>query len=87
VAASEVGGIRELLRNEETGLLVPPGDPETLAAAVIRLAEDPALAASLGKKLRSALSQEYTLSRMVRQTEDLYLRLYQQKLGTGAIKK
>jgi glycosyltransferase involved in cell wall biosynthesis len=54
VVASEVGGIRELLRNEETGLLVPPGDPKTLAAAVIRLAEDPALAASLGKKLRSA---------------------------------
>jgi len=75
VVASEVGGIRELLRNEETGLLVPPGDPKTLATAVIRLAEDPALAASLGKKLRSTLSQEYTLSRMVRQTEDLYLRL------------
>ncbi len=81
VVVSEVGGIRELVRNEETGLLVPPGDPEALAAAVIRLAEDPALAASLGKKLRSALSQEYTLSRMVRQTEDLY----QKKLGTGPV--
>lgn len=75
VAASEVGGIRELVRNEETGLLVPPGEPEALAAAVIRLAENPALAEHLGRKLRSSLAQEYTLSRMARRTEDLYLRL------------
>jgi glycosyltransferase involved in cell wall biosynthesis len=87
VVASEVGGIRELVRTEETGLLVPPGDPEALAAAVIRLAEDRSLGEGLGKKLRAVLSQEYTLSRMVEQTQDLYLRIYQKKLGTGPKKK
>jgi glycosyltransferase involved in cell wall biosynthesis len=81
VVASEVGGIRELVKNQETGLLVPPGDPAALADAVIRLTEDPDLAQSLGRKLRSSLSEEYSLSRMLQQTQDLYLRLCQQKRG------
>ncbi len=81
VVASDVGGIRELVKNRETGLLVPPGDIEALADAVIRLADDPDLAHSLGKELKASLSEEYSLPRMLQQTQDLYLRLYRQKRG------
>jgi glycosyltransferase involved in cell wall biosynthesis len=81
VIASEVGGIRELVKNGETGLLVPPGDIDALADALVRLAEDPDLARDLGRRLRLSLSEEFSLSRMLQQTRDLYLRLSRQKLG------
>jgi glycosyltransferase involved in cell wall biosynthesis len=45
--ASEVGGIPGVLTNNVHGLLVPPGDPVALAAAIHKLAEQPTLAAQL----------------------------------------
>lgn len=47
VIASNVGGLPELVRNGDTGLLVPPSDPTALAAAMRQLAEDPELRARL----------------------------------------
>lgn len=49
VVASRVGGLPEAVINGETGILVPPNNPEALAAAVIALLEDPARAAALGE--------------------------------------
>jgi glycosyltransferase involved in cell wall biosynthesis len=46
--ASRVGGIPEVVRDGESALLVPPGDPAALAAALRRVLVDPALAARLG---------------------------------------
>jgi glycosyltransferase involved in cell wall biosynthesis len=40
VIGSSVGGIPELVRHEETGLLVPPGDPDALSHAIVRLLTD-----------------------------------------------
>ncbi|MDR0220577.1 MAG: glycosyltransferase [Lachnospiraceae bacterium] len=45
-----IGGCRELLRDGENGLLVPPGDAEALAVAMSRHAEDPAAAAAMGRE-------------------------------------
>jgi glycosyltransferase involved in cell wall biosynthesis len=50
--ASSVAGIPEILTDSRTGLLVPPGDAGALAAAMGRLAQDPALRASLGAAAR-----------------------------------
>jgi glycosyltransferase involved in cell wall biosynthesis len=47
--ASSVGQVRHLLRDGETGLLVPPGDPQALAGALRRLADDSALRRRLGE--------------------------------------
>ena len=47
IVAASTGGIPELVRDGSTGLLVPPRNPAALAAAVIRLLGDPALAARL----------------------------------------
>ncbi len=52
IVASDLAAIREVLVHEETGLLVPPGDPAALAAALQRLAADPSLAARLGAAAR-----------------------------------
>ena len=56
VVASDVGGIPEVVRHGETGLLVPPGDVDALAAALDLLAGDPRLRARLaaGARARSA---------------------------------
>src|SRR2546425_12634909 len=52
VVASRVGGLAEAVVHEETGLLVPPGDPTALAAAPARPARDPDLRARLGAARR-----------------------------------
>jgi glycosyltransferase involved in cell wall biosynthesis len=49
VITANTPAARELLVDDESALLVPPGDPEALAAAVRRLAEDPALARRLAE--------------------------------------
>ena len=61
VVATDVGGLRDLLTHEHTGLLVPPDDPRAMAAALRRLLEDASLAASLsanGKLLADASSPD-----------------------------
>jgi glycosyltransferase involved in cell wall biosynthesis len=49
VVATNVGGIPEVVRDGATGLLVPPHDPAALAAALGRLAADPALRRRMGE--------------------------------------
>lgn len=54
IVASRVGGIPELIEDGRTGILIPPGDASALAAALARLANDPALRARLGAAARQA---------------------------------
>ncbi|MFL5766697.1 MAG: glycosyltransferase family 4 protein, partial [Actinomycetota bacterium] len=49
VLGSDVGGIPELVQAGATGALVPPGDPEALAVAVLRLFADPGRTAEMGE--------------------------------------
>jgi colanic acid/amylovoran biosynthesis glycosyltransferase len=60
--ATWITGIPELIRTEVDGLLVPPADPEALAAAILRLIDDPALGARLGKSARQKVLAEYNLT-------------------------
>ena len=50
VVASDLPSLREVLKNEENALLVPPGEPEALAAAIQRLADDPEMANRLAAR-------------------------------------
>jgi glycosyltransferase involved in cell wall biosynthesis len=52
VACYDLGGIRDIVLPDETGILVPAGDTEAFAGAVSRLAHDPALRARLGDRAR-----------------------------------
>ena len=69
--ASDVGSVREAVTDEETGLLVPPGDVDRLAAAV-RRALDPELGTRLGEAGRAQALERFTVERMVRAYEGLY---------------
>ena len=72
VVATPVGGIRETVVPGETGLLVPVDDPGALAAAILTLLDDPALAAHLaGEAQRRALAR-FAVEPMVERTVALY---------------
>ncbi len=60
IVASNIGQIAEVLTDEESALLVPPDDPEALAAAVIRLIDDSCLRVRLGSKARAAAEARHT---------------------------
>jgi len=72
VVASRVGGIPELVADGVTGDLVPPGDSDALAAALLNLLEQPARGAAYGRAGRACIEQRYSFERMVMQFETLY---------------
>jgi glycosyltransferase involved in cell wall biosynthesis len=65
VVSSRLSGIPELVEHGRTGLLVPPGDPAALAAAIERIARDPSLASALGSRARQRVRDGFSLSRYV----------------------
>ena len=60
VIATDVPGIRDVVRDGVTGLLVPPGDPAALAAAVARLSADPTLRHRLTTAARADVRDRFT---------------------------
>jgi glycosyltransferase involved in cell wall biosynthesis len=71
VVATDVGGIPELVRDGENGLLVPPADPAALAKAIQRLAADGPERRRMGREGRIRLERNFTLERKIRETEQL----------------
>jgi len=67
-----VGSIGELARDEVTALIVPPRDAEALAAAISRLAADPALGSELGLAARRHCVENYSYERMLDRMEAIY---------------
>jgi phosphatidylinositol alpha-mannosyltransferase len=71
VVATDIAGYREVVRDGREGLLVPPRDPEALAAAMGRVLGDSELAASLGEAGR-ARAERYRWDRVVDELEQAY---------------
>ena len=72
VIAASIGGLEDLVRDGETGLLVPPGDAELLAAAMLELANDPARAATMGLEARRRAIESFPEVRCTERTEEVY---------------
>src|SRR5882762_7591463 len=72
VVATRVGGIKEVVVDEETGLLVPPSDPAKLGRAITRILEDPTTAAKMGKAGRRHVLKLFTWDRIAAKTLELY---------------
>lgn len=75
VVATRVGGIPEIVKDGETGLLVPPADDEALAKAILRLASDPGLRRRMGEAGRRRFLEFFTAEAMARKTVELYERV------------
>ncbi len=72
VIATGVGGIYGLVRNNETGLVVPPSDSGALAERILELLNDPVRARAIGEAGRVLVREEFGVERMVAQTAALY---------------
>jgi glycosyltransferase involved in cell wall biosynthesis len=84
IVASRVATIPEVVADGETGLLVPAGDPLALADALAQLAEDPDRAARMGEAGRERLRRQFSVEKMVGDTELLYRELLDERaLGVG----
>jgi glycosyltransferase involved in cell wall biosynthesis len=60
VVATAVGGVPEMVENGATGLLVPPGDEDALAAALLRLLRESDLALRMGERARGRVAEHFT---------------------------
>ncbi len=78
VAGSRVGGLPEIV-DESVGALFEPGQPPSLAEAVVRLWSDPEGLARRGEAGRRRVAERFSLARLV----DRHLEIYRELLGSG----
>jgi glycosyltransferase involved in cell wall biosynthesis len=74
IVATAVGGVPDLIEDGRDGLLVPAGDLDALAAALLELLADPARARSLGAAAQARQRAEFTIAANVSRLEMLYER-------------
>jgi glycosyltransferase involved in cell wall biosynthesis len=72
VVSTDVGGVGDLVVHDETGWLVPPGDPPALARAIQGLLADPALRARLAVAARPAALSRHDVKGLIHRMETLY---------------
>jgi glycosyltransferase involved in cell wall biosynthesis len=74
IVATAVGGTPEAVSDGETGLLVPPRDPDRCAAAVERLLDIAALARQMGQRARLRAAERFSIRCTLQLTQELYAR-------------
>jgi glycosyltransferase involved in cell wall biosynthesis len=83
VVATRVGGIPDMISSGVEGVLVPPGNPEAIAAAVADLLRHPDEAAEMGRRGQQRRREEFDLDVTARRIGDMYEELYAAS-GRGA---
>jgi glycosyltransferase involved in cell wall biosynthesis len=82
VIASRIGGMPDLVKDGETGLLVPPGDPVALRRAIQRLLADPALRKRMGRAGKQRVV-DFQTSTVVPRIEEVYATVLRQPRSRG----
>ncbi len=72
VVVSDAGGNPEAIDDGRTGLVVPKGDPEALASAVIRICRDPEQARRMGRAGRERVTSVFGVDHLVRRHQEMY---------------
>lgn len=80
VVATTVGGIPEIVRHNETGILVPPNDAKSLAGAIIKLASDVELRKKMGEAGRKFAAARYRWHDNLNEMMELYRKLIESKV-------
>ncbi len=81
IVASDIGGIPTAIDHERNGLLFPPGDVDQLASHIGRLLDEPGLAQALGDAARAKAIERFSVERMVRDTEEVFLQVVHEARG------
>ena len=79
IVASRVGGLAEIIQDENTGLLVPPEDATALSDAIRRLHDNPTLRSQLGDQARHLQQAKYSLEAMT----ESYLVIYRELVANS----
>lgn len=72
IVATAVGGVPEIIHHNQTGVLIEPGNPEAVAAAVLKLMSDPAESRRMGENARQFILSEYSLEAAAARVEAVY---------------
>lgn len=72
IVATEVGGVSEIIENGINGLMVEPKNSEAMAKAILKLADDTALADAMAEKAREKVEQLYSMEKSLKETEQVY---------------
>jgi glycosyltransferase involved in cell wall biosynthesis len=78
MVATAVDGTPEVVLDGKTGLLVPPGDPTSLAQAICRLLGDSELRSAMGEAGRRWVMENFSRERLIERTQELYLEAWSQ---------
>ncbi len=79
IVATDVGGNSELIIEDVTGFLCPSNDAKSLSDKVITLLNDEMKTKSMGQLGKMRILKEFNLERMIRETEDIYIRFLNKK--------
>jgi glycosyltransferase involved in cell wall biosynthesis len=83
VVATCVGGMPDVVRHGETGILVSPRSPRELAEGILAVIQDRSLRADLGEKARPDMQRRFDRRRLIADMERLYVELLAYKGGGG----
>lgn len=75
IVATRVGGIPQMIEQEQTGLLIDPKDPEGLKSALQKLLSDPELCERLGKNARAKVQKEFSIEKSLQELIKIYQQL------------
>jgi glycosyltransferase involved in cell wall biosynthesis len=75
ICASRTGGIPELVIEEQTGFLFPPGDPEALAKTLVQALKNRALAQLMSDRAFRRVRTEFSVERMISETYQIYTKV------------
>lgn len=84
VVATDVGGVSEIVTNEESGLIVPPRQPQLLAAAIARVLNDSALSGKLTKAAAARVAADFSPASYTRSLLEFYRAVLQSSNRTAA---
>jgi len=79
VVATRVGGVENLIADEQTGRLVPPGEVESLAQGILRTFQEPQKTRTMAEKGQAAILALYHQDRLLKNMDELYRQLLREK--------
>jgi L-malate glycosyltransferase len=83
IVSTKVDGIPELIDHGESGLMVEPGHPDSLAGAISSILADDSIRVSMGAKARESAVARFSVEGMVRQTEEALLEAFNEAAPTN----